>query len=84
MSTLEERAIAIIAEQLRVDVNQVTPASHLIDDLRADSLDVVDLAIALEEEFGSADHPLEITDEVAAELRTVQDILDFLRAQGAS
>ena len=84
MSTLEERAIAIIAEQLRVDVNQVTPASHLIDDLRADSLDVVDLAIALEEEFGSADHPLEITDEVAAELRTVQDILDFLRAQGLS
>lgn len=84
MSTLEERAIAIIAEQLRVDVNQVTPASHLIDDLRADSLDVVDLAIALEEEFGSADQPLEITDEVAAEMRTVQDVLDFLRAQEVS
>ena len=84
MSTLEERAIAIIAEQLRVDVKQVTPASHLIDDLRADSLDVVDLAIALEEEFGSADQPLEITDEVAAELRTVQDIVDFLRAQGVA
>lgn len=84
MSTLAERTMAIIAEQLRVDASLVTPKSHLVDDLKADSLDVVDLAIALEEEFGTDERPIEISDEVAADLRVVQDVIDFLEQQGVT
>ncbi|MEE9278362.1 MAG: acyl carrier protein [Dehalococcoidia bacterium] len=82
MSSVQERAIAIIAEQLRVSVDQVTPGSHLVDDLNADSLDVVDLTIAIEEEFSTADKAIEISEDVAAEMRTVQDVLDYLTSQG--
>ena len=80
--TTDERVRRIVAEQLRVPVGGVTPEAHLIDDLHADSLDVVDLTIAIEEEFSSDEVPLEISEEAAAEMRTVQDILDFLRDQG--
>ena len=83
MST-EERVRSIVAEQLRVSVDGVTPEAHLIDDLHADSLDVVDLTIAIEEEFSSDEVPLEISEEAAAEMRTVRDIMDFLKEQGVS
>ena len=81
MSSVQERGVQIIAEQLRVDAAAITPDTHLVDDLKADSLDVVDLVIALEEEFSTDDKPLEIAEERAAELHTVRDILDFLAAQ---
>lgn len=84
MSTILERLSEIIAEQLRVDVSKVRQDAHLVDDLGADSLDVVDLSIALEEEFGGGEHPFEITEEVAAAMRTVQDILDFLARHDSS
>ena len=82
MST-EERVQNIVAEQLRVPVGDVTPAAHLVDDLHADSLDVVDLTIAIEEEFSTDEAPIEISEEAAAEMRTVRDILDFLAAYSA-
>ncbi len=84
MSTMEERVVAIVAEQLRVLPDQVTSESHLVDDLNADSLDVVDLTIALEEEFSTDDNAIEISEDDAVELHTVQDILTFLEKHSAS
>lgn len=82
MSSVQERTFAIIAEQLRVPVSDVKADAHLIDDLNADSLDLVDLTIAIEEEFSDDDHELEISEDDAAELQTVQDVIDFLAARG--
>lgn len=82
MSSTSDQLIAIVAEQLRIPAEQVTLESSLIDDLGADSLDVVDLSIAIEEEFSSDEHPIEITEEIAAEMRTVEDILTYLEDQG--
>jgi len=84
VSTTEDRVLAIVAEQLRVPVDEVKPDSHLLDDLNADSLDVVDLTIAIEEEFSTDDTPIEISEDDAAEMRTVQDILNFLQGHGAA
>ena len=83
VSTMEQRVLAIVAEQLRVPSDQVTAESHLLDDLHADSLDVVDLTIAIEEEFSSDDEPIEISEDAAAEMRTVQDIITYLEDHGA-
>ena len=82
MSSLQERVIAIIAEQLRVPAEDVKPTSHLMDDLKADSLDIVDLSIALEEEFSSGGTDLEISEEDAAGMQTVRDIVGYLTARG--
>lgn len=81
MPTLFERVRDVIVTQLKVKPEEVTPESHLIDDLRADSLDIVDLTIALEEAF-SGDAEFEITEEDAENIRTVQDIIAFLRDKG--
>lgn len=81
MPTLFERVRDVIVTQLKLKPEEVTPESHLIDDLRADSLDIVDLTIALEEAF-SGDTEFEITEEDAENIRTVQDIIAFLRDKG--
>jgi len=71
---VEEKVKSIIAEQLGIKPEEVTPTASFIDDLGADSLDTVELVMALEEEFG-----IEIPDEDAEKLRTVQDALDYLK-----
>lgn len=63
----------IIVEQLGVDESEVTPEAHFIDDLGADSLDTVELVMALEEEFG-----IEISDEDAEKIQTVGDVTKFI------
>ncbi len=63
--------------------DEVKPEAHLTDDLKADSLDVVDLTIAIEEAFEVDGEPLEISEDEASALATVQDVLDFLAAKGA-
>ena len=68
-----ERVVEIICDQLTLDPSQVTPDSSFLEDLGADSLDIVQLIMALEEEYG-----LEISDEDAEKSRTVQDIVDFI------
>jgi acyl carrier protein len=68
-----ERLKKIVVEQLGVDEEQVTPEASFVDDLNADSLDLVELIMSLEEEFGA-----EISDEDAEKIRTVQDAADYV------
>lgn len=63
----------IIAEQLGIEESEITPESHFIDDLGADSLDTVELVMALEEEFGT-----EIPDEDAEKILTVGDVAKYI------
>lgn len=73
MSTVEERVKKIICEQLEVKEEEVVPSASLVDDLRADSLDAVELVMALEEEF-----EIEIPDEEAEKIITVKDAIDHI------
>ncbi len=73
MATNEERLIEIISHQLGIDTDNVTPDASFMEDLGADSLDTVELVMALEEEFD-----LEIPDSDAEKIQTVQDALDYL------
>lgn len=81
-SSLASRVCQLVADQLRQPLDKVTADAHLIDDLDADSLDIVDLTIAVEEEFSTDEVQLEIPEEDAAEIRTVQDLLDYLTNAG--
>ncbi|WP_221795063.1 acyl carrier protein [Oceanobacter mangrovi] len=75
MSNIEERVKKIVCEQLGVKEDEVKPASSFVDDLGADSLDTVELVMALEEEFET-----EIPDEDAEKLTTVQEAIDYIVA----
>jgi acyl carrier protein len=81
MATVFERVRDVVVRQLKVSPDEVTPEANLVDDLRADSLDIVDLTIAIEEEFADQAE-FEIRDEDAENIKTVQDIIDFLAHQG--
>jgi acyl carrier protein len=81
MATVFDRVRDVVVAQLKVSPEEVTAQASLVDDLRADSLDIVDLTIAIEEAFAE-DAEFEIRDEDAENIRTIQDILDFLKAQG--
>lgn len=81
MATVFDRVRDVVVAQLKVSPDEVTAQASLVDDLRADSLDIVDLTIAIEEAF-AGDAEFEIRDEDAENIRTVQDILNFLKAQG--
>ena len=74
MADLEARVKAIIAEQLGDSEDEVTPEASFVDDLGADSLDTVELVMALEEEFG-----IEIPDEDAEKITTVNDALTYIK-----
>jgi acyl carrier protein len=73
MSNVEQQVKAIVAEQLGVKAEQVTSAASFVDDLGADSLDTVELVMALEEEF-----EIEIPDEDAEKITTVQQAIDYI------
>ncbi len=73
MSTIEERVKKIVIEQLGVKDDEVTPEASFVDDLGADSLDTVELVMALEEEFDT-----EIPDEEAEKINTVQAAIDYI------
>ncbi|MEK6787468.1 MAG: acyl carrier protein [Pseudomonadota bacterium] len=75
MSTIEERVKKIVAEQLGVKLDEVTNEASFVDDLGADSLDTVELVMALEEEFET-----EIPDEEAEKISTVQTAIDYVTA----
>ena len=75
MSSIEDRVKTIVVEQLGVKPEQVVPDASLIDDLGADSLDTVELVMALEEEFET-----EIPDEAAEKIRTVGQIITYIKS----
>ncbi|MCI0426380.1 MAG: acyl carrier protein [Nitrospiraceae bacterium] len=74
MNTVDERVKKIIGEQLGVEEDEVTPEASFVEDLGADSLDTVELVMALEEEFG-----IEIPDEDAEKILTVGKALDYIK-----
>lgn len=76
MSKIDDRVIAIIAEELRVEKSRVVPGASFVGDLGADSLDTVELVMALEEHFQT-----EIPDEDAQKILTVQDAIDYVTAK---
>ena len=82
MATVYERVRSIIVEQLGVDAEEVTPTASFADDLNADSLDLVELIMSMEEEFTADDRQLEISDEDAEKIQTVQDAVDYIKDHG--
>ncbi len=82
MATIFERLKRVIVEQLEVEEKKVTPEASFVDDLNADSLDLVELITAMEEEFSIPGKRLEIADEDAEKIRTVQDAVDYLLSKG--
>ena len=82
MATLFERLRNIIVDQLGAEEEDVVPSASFVDDLNADSLDLVELIMTIEEEFSDANRKLEISDEDAAKITTVQQAMDYLRDQG--
>jgi len=79
MATIEERVKKIVVEQLGVKEDEVTSDASFVDDLGADSLDTVELVMALEEEFGT-----EIPDEQAEKITTIQQAVDYIKANSDS
>ena len=82
MATVLDRVQAVVADKLGVDESEVTPEASFTEDLNADSLDLVELIMAFEEEFGTDDDPLEISDEDAEKITSVQQAIDFLAENG--
>jgi acyl carrier protein len=82
VATVYERVKKIVVEQLGVDEEEVSPTTSFVDDLNADSLDLVELIMSLEEEFSNSGISIEISDEEAENLRTVQDAVDFIKDKG--
>ncbi len=83
MATVFERVRAIVVEQLGVEEDEVAPNASFVDDLNADSLDLVELIMSLEEEFqADSNGEFEISDEDAEKIATVQDAVDYLKDHG--
>ena len=72
--SIEDKIKKIVAEKLSVDLDEVIPEASFVDDLGADSLDLVELIMSMEEEFD-----IEISDEQAEKLVTVKDVLDYVK-----
>ncbi len=79
MTAISERLKKIVVEQLGVEEEEVVPSASFVDDLGADALDLVELIMALEEEFSNPSQKLEISDEDAEKLVTVQNAIDYLK-----
>jgi len=82
MATIFERIKKIVVDQLGVEAEEVVPSANFIDDLGADSLDLVELIMSLEEEFSNPASKVEIPDEDAEKIRTVQDAVDYIKDHG--
>ena len=82
MASVYERVKKIIVDQLGVDEAEVQPNSSFVEDLNADSLDLVELIMSMEEEFSKDGKPVQISDEDAEKIVTVQDAVDFIRDLG--
>ena len=79
---LIDRVQEVVADKLSVDKSEVVADASFTEDLNADSLDLVELIMAFEEEFSTDDNKVEIADEEAEKILTVQDAIDYLANQG--
>jgi acyl carrier protein len=82
MPTVFERIKKIVVEQLGVEETEVVPSASFVDDLGADSLDLVELVMSLEEEFSQEGQKVEIPDEDAEKIVTVQDAINYIHDHG--
>ncbi len=84
MATVYDRLKKIIVDQLGVEENEVNPAAKFADDLGADSLDLVELIMAIEENFSTPEKKIEIPDTDAEKILTVQDAIDYIKKLGGA
>ena len=82
MATIFDKIKAIVVEQLGVEGSDVVPAASFVEDLGADSLDLVELIMSLEENFSTTERKIEIPDEAAEKIIPIQDAIDYLKEQG--
>ncbi len=82
MATVFERLKKIVVEQLGVEEEEIRPSASFVGDLGADSLDLVELMMSLEEGFSNPSRKIEIPDEDAEKIVTIQDAVDYLKDQG--
>jgi acyl carrier protein len=79
MATISDRLKRVVVEQLGVEEDEVVPSASFTNDLGADSLDLVELMMALEEEFSDPAQKVEIPDDDAEKILTIQDAIDYLK-----
>ena len=84
MATIFEKIRAIVVEQLDVEESDVVPTASFVEDLGADSLDLVELIMSLEEAFSTPDNKVEIPDEAAEKIVTIQDAIDYIKEKGVT
>jgi acyl carrier protein len=82
VATVLERLKKIVVEQLGVEEEQVVPKASFVDDLNADSLDLVELIMAMEEEFSDGSKQIRIPDKDAENIKTVQNAIDYIKDLG--
>lgn len=82
MATVYERLKKIVVEQLRVEEEEITPSTSLTDELGADSLDLLELIMKIEDEFSNRSAKVDIPDQDAEKILTVQDAIDYLKGLG--
>jgi acyl carrier protein len=82
VATVFNRIKAMVVEQLGVEEKDVVPTASFVEDLGADSLDLVELIMSLEEEFSTPDKKVEIPDEDAEKIVTIQDAIDYIKQRG--
>ena len=82
MASVFDRVKAIVVDKLGVDEDEVAETSSFVEDLNADSLDLVELIMAIEEEFTSEGNEVEISDDDAGNILTVKDAVDYLKTHG--
>jgi len=84
VATVFERLRKVIVEQLDVNEDEIALETSFTEDLNADSLDLIELITSVEEEFSKPGKPLEISDEDAEKIQTIQDTLDYLYNHGVT
>jgi len=84
LTTVYDRVKTIVVDKLGVEEDEVTETASFVENLNADSLDLVELIMAFEEEFSTADAQLEISDEDAGNIATINDAVKYLKEHGAT
>ena len=84
MATVFERVKNVVVDRLGADESAITLDASFVDDLNADSLDLVELIMGFEEEFSDDGTPIKISDEDAEQIRTIRDAVDFIKGKGVA